>query len=90
MKRQLLYYPSIAVPNGPVVRHALLYWDSLLSIVPTDWDGQPQVELTEQMKYLRDEGFYQIASPNDLVVSGGGAVPWICGRFQTVHRRRAC
>lgn len=34
MKRTVLYYPTISIPDGPWLRRALFYFDEVASIVP--------------------------------------------------------
>lgn len=43
MKENALYYPYIDVPNQNWIFHTLLYWDTLYSIVPTDYIYEPQM-----------------------------------------------
>ncbi|WMT41748.1 DUF6236 family protein [Paenibacillus sp. D2_2] len=40
---RILYYPYIAVPNTKWLTHALLYWDEVASIVPSDYFNQPEL-----------------------------------------------
>jgi hypothetical protein len=35
MKRTVLYYPTISIPNGAWLRRALFYFDEIASIVPS-------------------------------------------------------
>jgi len=36
--RSVLYYPTITIPPGSWLRNAVLYWDSVGSIVPRSFD----------------------------------------------------
>lgn len=63
----LLYYPLVNPPTE-VVHQALLYWDGIASVVPTDPDireaavGQPLKELEEQQLYIPVTHFQDIVT----------------------------
>lgn len=63
--RTILYYPTIDVPSNSWLRHALLYWDQVSSIVPRNIDNE--VELSPDLHYLIDEGEFRPISPEELI-----------------------
>jgi len=63
MKRTILYYPTIDVPNGTWLRNALLYWDEVSSIVPRSRDE----ELSREIRYLIDEKQFSPIEPDELM-----------------------
>lgn len=67
MNRTILYYPTIDIPRSNWLRHSLLYWDEVSSIVPTSWDGNPLVNLSPEIQYLMDEGQFRPIKPEDLI-----------------------
>lgn len=67
MNRTILYYPTINVPRNSWLRHALLYWDEVSSIVPKSWDDRMLVELSPDIHYLIDEGQFRPIKPEDLI-----------------------
>jgi hypothetical protein len=71
LTRTILYYPTIAVPNGTWLRRALLYWDEVASIVPQEhsFDGEPGEALipyTPEVRYLLSEGAFKPIPPEQL------------------------
>lgn len=67
MNRTILYYPTIDIPRSNWLRHALLYWDEVSSIVPTSWDGDLLVNISPEIHYLIDEGQFRPIKPEDLI-----------------------
>jgi len=67
MNRTILYYPTIDIPKGTWLRHALLYWDEVSSIVPKDWNANLIIEPSPEIQYLIDEGQFRPINPEDLV-----------------------
>ncbi len=70
-KRTILYYPTISIPNSSWLRQALLYFDEVASIVPTDvyWShevGKALVPLTPDIEYLQGEGAFRRIPPEFL------------------------
>lgn len=76
-KRTILYYPTISIPNSRWLRQALLYFDEVASIVPSDvfWSGEvgkALVPLTPDIKYLQDEGAFRQIPPEFLFMQEQG------------------
>lgn len=67
MNRTILYYPTIDIPRGNWLRHSLLYWDEVSSIVPKSWNGNQLIELSPEIEYLMDEGQFRPIKPEDLI-----------------------
>lgn len=67
MNRTILYYPTIDIPRSNWLRHSLLYWDEVSSIVPKSWDGNFLSNLSPEIHYLMDEGQCRPISPEDLI-----------------------
>lgn len=65
--RTILYYPTIDVPNGSWLRHALLYWDEVSSIVPEDYEGNLLNDLSPEVQFLISEGEFSPIRPEDLM-----------------------
>jgi hypothetical protein len=65
--RTILYYPTIDVPNGSWLRHALLYWDHVSSIVPKDYEGNLINDLSAEVQYLISEGQFNPIRPEELM-----------------------
>jgi hypothetical protein len=57
MKRVLLYYPAINIPDGNWLRNSLLYTDSIASIFP--FYSVDDERVSEETKMLYSEGFYE-------------------------------
>ncbi|MBH8557905.1 DUF6236 family protein [Hymenobacter negativus] len=66
MKRTILYYPTIDIPRADWLRHALLYWDEVSSIVPKSWDNELLLELSPEIHYLMDEEQFRPVKPEEL------------------------
>lgn len=67
MKRTILYYPTIDIPRKNWLRHAILYWDEVSSIVPKSYDNRILNELSPEILYLIDEGQFRPINPEDLI-----------------------
>jgi len=73
LTRTILYFPTIAVPNGTWLRRALLYWDEVASIVPREVNmyerelGESLIPYTPEIQYLLAEGAFKPIPP-DLIV----------------------
>lgn len=67
MKRTILYYPTINIPRKSWLRHALLYWDEVSSIVPKSYDDKILNKLSPDIHYLIDEGQFRAIKPESLV-----------------------
>lgn len=46
MNRTILYYPTINIPNDEWLRHALLYYDQVSSIIPQNWENESLIQLS--------------------------------------------
>lgn len=68
MKKTILYYPTINIPNNSWLRNSLLYWDEVSSIVPMSWDDNILVNLSDDIKFLIDEGEFRPIKPEDLII----------------------
>jgi hypothetical protein len=71
MNRTILYYPTIDIPTNSWLRHSLLYWDEVSSIVPKSWDEKMLLELSPEIHYLIDEGQFRPIKPEDLIMGKG-------------------
>lgn len=67
MNRTILYYPTIDIPRKTWLRHALLYWDEVSSIVPKSWDDKLLIKLSPDIHYLMDEEQFRPIKPEDLI-----------------------
>lgn len=70
MNRTILYYPTINIPNEKWLRHALLYWDEISSIVPNTYDSRIMDGLSPNIHYLINEGQFRPMQPEDLIIKG--------------------
>lgn len=76
MKRTVLYYPTISIPNGAWLRRALFYFDEVASIVPreiTD-DGEAGpllIPTSPEVEFLLGEGLFRAISPEELHMKAG-------------------
>lgn len=71
MNRTILYYPTINIPNKSWLRHALLYYDEVSSIVPQSWDNRTLIELSPDIHYLMNENQFRPMKPENLVFNAG-------------------
>ena len=70
MNRTILYYPTIDIPRNNWLRHSLLYWDEVSSIVPKSWDDKFLINLSPEIRYLLDKGQFRPIKPEDLISKG--------------------
>jgi len=69
MKRNILFYPTIDIPNETWLRNAIIYWDELSSITPMISRDIPVKSFSGNIQYLKDEGIYRPINPNILLNS---------------------
>ena len=65
MAQTILYYPTIDIKDSAWLRNALLYWDSISSIVPYD----DYSDFSPELRYLQRCGIYKPVFPRDLFCS---------------------
>ena len=65
MRRTILYYPTIQIKSSKWIKHTILYWDCIGSIVPYDFDF-PEYCLAD-MLLLREYEAYRPYHPEDFV-----------------------
>lgn len=70
MNRTILYYPSINIPDTNWLKHALLYWDEVSSIVPDTQEIKK--EFSEDIHYLIQEEQFRPINPEELTFRHGG------------------
>ncbi len=63
MKRNILYYPTIDIPNEDWIRNAIIYWDEISSIVPMDYENRPVRDFSPNIQYLKDNGIFRPIKP---------------------------
>jgi len=80
MTRTILYYPTIQIKSSKWIKHTILYWDVIGSIVPYDFD-YPQYCL-EDMLLLREHGAYRPYHPEDFVQDDYG----LCEEFEAIRQ----
>ncbi|WP_458121616.1 DUF6236 family protein [Paenibacillus sp. Z6-24] len=68
MRRTIMYYPSIEIPDGDWFRNALLYWDEVSSIVPRSMQ-RDLYSNNRIISELNDEGYYRAIHPDYLMNS---------------------
>jgi Family of unknown function (DUF6236) len=73
MKRTVLYYPTISIPDNWWLRQAVFYFDEVASIVPQTmtWGGESLgqlVPLTPELEFLQQEGVFRAISPELLTL----------------------
>ncbi len=66
-ERIILYYPRISIPTGKWLRHALLYWDMVASIVPLRYDGTEVRPYSTDIEFLKNEGEFRPIRPESLI-----------------------
>ena len=69
--RTILYYPTIALPSGPWLRQALLFWDEISSIVPMTYDDDvekevPAIPYSSDVKYLAEQNVFRPIQPSQF------------------------
>lgn len=65
MAQTIMYYPTIDIQDGAWLRNALLYWDSISSIVP--YENYPN--FSPELLYLQNCGIYKPFFPQVLFAS---------------------
>lgn len=65
---RLLYYPYISLPNAAWLTQALLYWDGISTIVPTDYLEYPN-QFSSFARGLVRENIIQTVQPEEYVDS---------------------
>jgi Family of unknown function (DUF6236) len=65
MKRTILYYPTIQIKSSKWIKHTILYWDCVGSIVPYDFDF-PEYCVAD-MLLLREYDAYRPYHPEDFI-----------------------
>lgn len=68
--RTILYYPTIDVPTNSWLRHSLLYWDEISSIIPQSWSENYRDNLSPDINYLIDEEQFRPIKPDELIEKG--------------------
>jgi hypothetical protein len=66
MKRNILYYPTIDIPNEDWIRNALIYWDEISSIVPMNDEDSPVIGFSPNISFLNDAGIFRPIRPETL------------------------
>src|SRR5579863_3289256 len=73
MKRTVLYYPTISIPDNWWLRQAVFYFDEVGSIVPQTmtFAGESLVQLiplTPELEFLQKEEIFRAISPEKLTL----------------------
>jgi len=68
MRRTIMYYPNIQIPDGGWLRKSLLYWDEVSSIVPRGIEHELYAN-SYTIAELREEGEYRAIYPDQLMNS---------------------
>jgi hypothetical protein len=68
MRRTIIYYPNIDIPDSKWLRNSLLYWDEVSSIVPRSIETDLYTN-SHLIAQLRDEGEYRAIFPDQLMQS---------------------
>jgi len=66
MNRTILYYPTIDIPRKNWLKQAVLYWDEVSSIVPSDID----LNFSPDLQYLLEIGQFRPINPETLLNDG--------------------
>lgn len=71
MKRTVLYYPTISIPNGSWLRRALFYFDEIASIVPSTLYfsgelGPSLVPVSDEVLSLESAKVFRRIAPDNL------------------------
>lgn len=65
MPQSILYYPTIDIQDGTWLRNAVLYWDTISSIVPYgNYD-----DFSPEVQYLAEQEIYEPIFPQELFFS---------------------
>ncbi|OZV13487.1 hypothetical protein CIW83_02780 [Tissierella sp. P1] len=68
MRRTIMYYPNIEIPDGVWLKTALLYWDEVSSIVPRGMERALYLS-SKPIAQLAGEGEYRPFYPDELMDS---------------------
>lgn len=68
MRRTILYYPSIEIPDSEWIRNAILYWDEVSSIVPYEMENE-LYKSSHIISILKDENVFRPIYPDNLMSS---------------------
>ncbi|TVX94126.1 DUF6236 family protein [Paenibacillus agilis] len=68
MRRTIMYYPNIEIPDGYWLKKALLYWDEVSSIVPREVENELYSNSTA-INYLKHEGEFRPIYPDHMLNS---------------------
>lgn len=66
--KKLLYYPYISIPNAAWLKQALLYWDGIATIVPTDCLNNTKY-FTRFARNVVRQGIIETVSPDNYAYS---------------------
>ena len=58
IKRTILFYPTIAIQNSNWIKQAIFYWDSISSIVPSEYRDRVY-ENDDIRKLIEHDAFWQ-------------------------------
>lgn len=77
MKRTVLYYPTINIPDGEWLRRSLLYFDELASIVPrrlymNGEQGELLIDSTPEVDFLISTNLFRAIAPDLLWLRAEG------------------
>ena len=67
MNRTILYYPTIDIPKSGWLKHALLYWDEVSSIIPSSYNDRLLYDLSPDIQYLIGEEQFRPIQPETLI-----------------------
>lgn len=87
MRANALYFPNISVPNSQWTAKALLYWDTLAAIVPTEQLRHPE-RMTRFMRELLSEGLVRPIAPDQYLNLDGDFADGFMELVQFQHGRR--
>jgi Family of unknown function (DUF6236) len=81
MKRTLLYYPTISIPDNWWLRQAVFYFDEVASIIPQTmtWEGEPLGQLipfSPDLEILQQQGIFRAISPEQLTLGRSWDEAW--------------
>lgn len=68
MRRTIMYYPNIEIPDGKWLRQALLFWDEVSSIVPRSYENE-LYKSSRTIYQLREAGEFRAIFPDQLMNS---------------------
>lgn len=63
LRRTILYYPYISIPDD-WLKKSVLYWDEIGSIIPRHYVGR---SISPGMEFLKHEGLFRHFEPSDLM-----------------------